>query len=161
MGTRTTLRTAATNPTGGEISSLQSFPTERLSVASDGTQGNAGSFRSEISADGRVVAYTSLASNLVPGDTNGLQDIFMFDRQTHTTERASVASDGTQANGFSGFSSLPTIGGTFLSTLFVGCLISGFQLLNISSYWVSGVQGVLILLVVAATSVLRRRVSEP
>ena len=49
---------------------------------------------------------------------------------------------------------VPTIGGTLLSTLFVGSLINGFQLLGVSSYWVNGVQGVLILLVVAATSVL-------
>jgi len=48
-----------------------------------------------------------------------------------------------------------TIPGTLLSALFIGLLINGFQLLNISSYWVNGVQGVLILLVVAATSMLR------
>lgn len=47
---------------------------------------------------------------------------------------------------------VPTAGGTILSTLFIGFLANGFQLLNISSYWVSGVQGVLILAVVAATS---------
>jgi ribose transport system permease protein len=52
---------------------------------------------------------------------------------------------------------VPTIGGTLLSTLFVGSLINGFQLLGVSSYWVNGVQGALILLVVAATSVLRPR----
>ena len=51
---------------------------------------------------------------------------------------------------------VPTIGGSFLSTLFIGFLINGFQLLNISSYWVNGVEGVLILIVVAATSLLRR-----
>jgi ribose transport system permease protein len=50
---------------------------------------------------------------------------------------------------------VPTIGGALLSTLFVGSLINGFQLLGVSSYWVNGVQGALILLVVAATSVLR------
>lgn len=51
---------------------------------------------------------------------------------------------------------VPTITGTLLSAVFVGLLGNGFQLLNISSYWVSGVEGVLILLVVAATTVLRR-----
>lgn len=50
---------------------------------------------------------------------------------------------------------VPTVGGTLLSTLFVGFLVNGFQLLNISSTLVSGVQGVLILFVVAATSLLR------
>lgn len=47
---------------------------------------------------------------------------------------------------------VPTAGGTILSTLFIGFLANGFQLLNVSSYWVSGVQGALILAVVAATS---------
>lgn len=49
-----------------------------------------------------------------------------------------------------------TIGGTLLSVLFIGCLKNGFQLLNVSSYWVNGVQGVLILLVVSMTSLTRR-----
>jgi ribose transport system permease protein len=49
-----------------------------------------------------------------------------------------------------------SIPGTVLSALFIGCLINGFQLLNLSSYWVNGVQGVLILLVVTATTALRR-----
>ncbi|KIQ04388.1 MULTISPECIES: ABC transporter permease [Pseudomonas] len=51
----------------------------------------------------------------------------------------------------------PSISGTLLATLLVGCLINGFQLLNISSFWVNGVQGVLILAVVAASSLLRGR----
>ena len=44
---------------------------ERVSVASDGTQGNGDSTAPSISADGRYVAFQSVASNLVPGDTNG------------------------------------------------------------------------------------------
>lgn len=51
---------------------------------------------------------------------------------------------------------VPTITGTFLSAIFIGCLINGFQLLNISSTLVNGIQGVLILLVVSATTILRR-----
>ncbi len=51
---------------------------------------------------------------------------------------------------------VPTVGGTLLSVLFIGFLINGFQLLNVSSYWVNGVQGVLILLVVSMTSLTRR-----
>lgn len=47
---------------------------------------------------------------------------------------------------------VPTAGGTILSVLFIGFLANGFQLLNVSSYWVSGVQGALILLVVAVTT---------
>ena len=47
---------------------------------------------------------------------------------------------------------VPTIGGTLIAALFIGYLANGFQLLGVSSYWVNGVQGALILLVVAATS---------
>ncbi|MCE7948595.1 MAG: hypothetical protein DYG88_14315, partial [Chloroflexi bacterium CFX4] len=71
----------------------------RVSVASDGTQANGNSFRAAISADGRYVAFESAASNLVSGDTNGVRDIFVHDRQTGQTSRVSVASDGTQGNG--------------------------------------------------------------
>ncbi|RDE10404.1 ABC transporter permease [Pelagibacterium lacus] len=51
---------------------------------------------------------------------------------------------------------IPTIGGTLLAALFIGVLANGFQLLGISSYWVAGVQGVLILCVVAMTSFAKR-----
>jgi ribose transport system permease protein len=51
---------------------------------------------------------------------------------------------------------LPSIGGTLIGVLFIGGLINGFQLLNLSSYWVNGVQGVLILFVVAVRSVSTR-----
>jgi len=76
----------------------QTKTTERVSVASDGTQANSAHRSPSISADGRFVTYSSLASNLVPGDTNGTLDIFLFDRQTGATERVSVASDGTEGN---------------------------------------------------------------
>src|SRR5207248_3288317 len=50
--------------------------TRRVSVDSHGTQGNGTSFAPSISADARFVAFTSLANNLVAGDTNGASDIF-------------------------------------------------------------------------------------
>jgi hypothetical protein len=71
----------------------------RISVASGGTQANNYSTQSSISADGRYVAFQSRASNLVAGDTNNVVDIFVHDRQSGITNRISVASDGTQANG--------------------------------------------------------------
>jgi Tol biopolymer transport system component len=80
-------------------SSINEMPiTERVSVASDGTQGNAESWSPTISADGRYVAFSSYASNLVEGDTNGVTDIFVHDRVTGETQRVSVASNGTQGN---------------------------------------------------------------
>src|SRR5207249_3675999 len=78
----------------------QTGMTERVSVASDGTQGNNASSYPALSADGRFVAFDSDATNLVAGDTNGATDVFVHDRQTGTTERVSVASGGSQGNGF-------------------------------------------------------------
>jgi len=72
--------------------------TERVSIASDGTQANGYSWDSSISSDGRYVAISSNASNLVSGDTNEWDDIFVHDRLTDLTTRVSVASDGTQGN---------------------------------------------------------------
>ena len=72
--------------------------TTRVSVASDGTQGNGESSNPTISRDGRTVAFESYASTLVTGDTNGMPDVFIHDNVTGATTRVSVASDGTQAN---------------------------------------------------------------
>ena len=69
---------------------------ELISVNTDGVQGDDRSGRPSISGDGRLVAFRSAASNLVPNDTNGEIDIFVRDRQTGTTRRVSVASDGTE-----------------------------------------------------------------
>lgn len=70
----------------------------RASVASDGTQGNAESLGSFASGDGRFVAFFSMASTLVPGDTNDARDVFIHDTTTGATSRVSVASDGSQAD---------------------------------------------------------------
>jgi len=83
---------------------------QRVSVASDGTQGNDNSWDPSISADGRYVAFFSHASNLVPGDTNGKADVFVHDRVTGQTTRVSVASDGTEGNGYSWFPSISADG---------------------------------------------------
>jgi Tol biopolymer transport system component len=72
--------------------------TTRVSVDSAGNQGNRESYNPSISADGRFVAFTSDASNIVPGDTNSRPDIFVRDRLTNTTTRVSVDSAGNQGN---------------------------------------------------------------
>jgi Tol biopolymer transport system component len=78
--------------------------TELVSGSRNGTQANGGSsiFGAGISADGRFVAFASDASNLVAGDTNRQEDVFVRDRLSVTTELASVSSNGTQGNGGSG-----------------------------------------------------------
>ena len=74
--------------------------TERVSVPSQGTAGaDNDSMLASVSADGRYVAFWSLASNLVPGDTNGTSDVFVHDRATGSTERVSVDSHERQSAG--------------------------------------------------------------
>lgn len=73
--------------------------TTRVSVRSNGGQANGGSAFPAISADGRHVAFRSVATNLVAGDTNGHADVFVHDRETGRTRRVTVARDGSQANG--------------------------------------------------------------
>ncbi len=75
--------------------------TERVDVADDGSVANAASAAPAISHDGSVIGFQSQADNLVAGDTNGTTDVFLRDRRSATTYRASVASGGAQANGFS------------------------------------------------------------
>jgi Tol biopolymer transport system component len=72
--------------------------THRVSVGPGGLQANGRSFAPAISADGRFVAFASTASNLVAGDTNGTDDVFVRDRRTHVTHRVSVGPGGLQAN---------------------------------------------------------------
>jgi Tol biopolymer transport system component len=91
------------------ITSIMLGETALVSVATDGTQGHANSFSSAISAEGRYIAFASSSSNLVPGDTNDLPDVFIHDRETGETTRVSVASDGTQAEGVAYGSSNPSI----------------------------------------------------
>jgi Tol biopolymer transport system component len=87
---------------------------QRVSVDRAGTQANGRSYSSSISADGRFVAFGSLARNLIANDTNGRSDrnliandtngrsdIFVHDRLTGAIERVSVDSSGTEANNHS------------------------------------------------------------
>ena len=71
--------------------------TERVSVSSSGAQGNDDSWFPSISADGRFIAFSSRATNLVLGDTNAKEDVFVHDRSSGITERVSVSSSGGQA----------------------------------------------------------------
>ena len=72
--------------------------TTRISVATGGPEGNAGSYTPALSADGRFVTFVSDATNLVEGDTNFARDAFLHDRQSGTTTRISVSPTGTQAD---------------------------------------------------------------
>ena len=81
------------------VRDLRRETTTRVSVATDGTQGDAESFEQTISAHGEVVAFASDATTLVPDDTNGARDAFVHVMATGVTERVSIADDEAQANG--------------------------------------------------------------
>ena len=75
--------------------------TQRVSVSSQGVEGNNESVGEDVSADGRFVVFRSHANNLVPGDVNNEEDVFVRDRLLGRTQRVSVSSQGVQANWFS------------------------------------------------------------
>jgi Tol biopolymer transport system component len=72
--------------------------TIRVSVSSSGAEGNQSSFRAQVSNAGRFAVFRSLASNLVPDDTNGTIDVFVRDVYRGRTSRVHVSSSGEQAN---------------------------------------------------------------
>jgi TolB protein len=72
-----------------------SHKTTRVSVKSDGGEANGDSEQASVSADGRLVAFTSEAA-LVAGDTNGVEDVYVRDRKAGKTKRVSVTPSGQQ-----------------------------------------------------------------
>src|SRR5829696_3113010 len=64
--------------------------TELVNVSTEGVQADARVLRATVSANGRYVAFSSAATNLVPGDTNGYADVFVRDLRLRTTTRVSV-----------------------------------------------------------------------
>lgn len=76
----------------------KSGTTEVASTSSSGVVGNAMSANPSISLNGRFVAFASDSTNLVASDKNAKRDIFLRDRQMHTTSLVSVTSNGTQGS---------------------------------------------------------------
>ena len=81
----------------------------RISEAADGTVGNNSSQDATISGDGRYIVYSSSADNLVSGDTNSRQDVFVYDRETGLTDLIS-SGQGVQSDGDSGNPTISTDG---------------------------------------------------
>lgn len=109
---------SASNLVGGDTNSqadvflyrLSDGAITRVSVSSGGAQGDDDSYMPALSADGRYVAFESMASNLVSGDTNSRTDIFVHDRVSGVTSRVSVNSEGTQGFNHSYFPSISADG---------------------------------------------------
>jgi len=89
--------------------------TERVSINSAGSEGNRVSRTPSINADGQIIVFASEATNLVDGDTNNFQDIFLHDWLTGKTERVSLNVHGQEANGASDW---PEISADGLSVVF-------------------------------------------
>ena len=75
--------------------------THRVSVSGGGREANEDSLESEISADGRYVVFESLATNLVPGDTDEIGDVFIFDRERRTTRLVTRGTCAEKSNAWS------------------------------------------------------------
>jgi Tol biopolymer transport system component len=85
----------------------------RVSVGPGGVQADDESYTSyatAISADGRYIVFASEATNLVPGDTNGFEDVFVRDVVAGTTMRVSVGPGGVEADGLSQIASISADG---------------------------------------------------
>jgi hypothetical protein len=78
--------------------------------AAHAASGNGPTGNAAISADGRFVALASEASDLVPGDTNNVFDVFVRDRERRSTERVSLGPAGVQANARTGLSAISADG---------------------------------------------------
>lgn len=81
------------------IANSEAQITTRVSVDSNGIQGEKESEFPSMSADGRFIVFHSRANNLVPNDTNGEIDIFVHDQLTGETTRVSITSAGDETSG--------------------------------------------------------------
>jgi cysteine-rich repeat protein len=93
-------------PSGVFVHDRLTTMTTRVDVATGGAVGDGASSTAAISADGTIVSFTSDSTDLVPNDTNAAFDVFVHDLQAGTTERVSIATDGTEANGATAFPSV-------------------------------------------------------
>ena len=89
---------------------LRTGITQLVSRGSRGELADNDSYSPSLSADGRFVAYSSMATNLDPHDTNASPDVFMFDRLTGRTTLVSAGSDGQSGHGPSGQPSISANG---------------------------------------------------
>jgi len=115
-------RSPATNLVGGDsndaadifLHDRRTGRTRRISVDSNGAQSDADSEVSAISANGRFIAFDSVATNLVGNDSNGQRDVFVHDRRTGKTRRVSLRSNGAEVSDFSRSPSI-TANGRFVA----------------------------------------------
>jgi len=105
----------------------QAGETLRVSTDASGSQTFAGTYSSngKVAGIGPWVFFSSTASNLVAGDTNGVEDLFAKNLDTDAIERISVAADGTQGNGNSNRFSVSSDGLTIAFEFYGNNLVPG------------------------------------
>jgi hypothetical protein len=124
---------AATNFVAGDdngdadvfVRDLQTSTTTLASVAADGGVPSDPSINASISDDGRYVAYASASGDIVVGDTNFIDDVFVRDRTDNITTRVSVGVGGANANAFSSWPSLDASGSTVAFASRASNLVAG------------------------------------
>jgi len=89
---------------------LSGFTQQLVTLSPEGDAADNRSDYPVFSADGRYLAFESRASNLVAGDTNGMRDVFVLDRQTSLIELVSLAANNTQGNGDSSWPAISADG---------------------------------------------------
>lgn len=96
------------------LKNIKTAAVTRVSTNSQGVEANGESFTASISANGRYVAFTSAATNLVDGDSNANADIFVKDLKTGAVTRASTNSQGQQANNGNSYSAVISPNGRYV-----------------------------------------------
>ncbi|WP_280818944.1 Hint domain-containing protein [Methylobacterium variabile] len=132
-GSRVAFQSDASNLVAGDANGTSDIFVRNLttgaivnaSTAADGTQGNGASTSASLSRDGNLVAFTSSASNLVAGDTNGRADVFVKNLTTGAITRVSTGTDGTQGNAESGSARISADGTKVTFTSRAGNLVPG------------------------------------
>jgi Tol biopolymer transport system component len=99
--------------------------TQRVSLGAGGAQPNGYCTKPSVSGDGARVAFASAATNLVTGDTNATQDVFLWDRSVPNLQRLSVSASGAQGNDYSGSPSISANGRFVLFDSSASNLITG------------------------------------
>jgi PKD repeat protein len=99
--------------------------TRIVSTDSNGNPGNMASWQPVISADGQFIAFSSNASNLVSGDTNGVQDIFLYEMSSTNITMLSKANDGTPGNALSAYPAISASGDYVVFESDASNLVSG------------------------------------
>ena len=132
-GTKVAFGSRATNLVGNDtnaradifVRDVVTGVTTRVSTDSSGRQANNASYDAAIAPTGAHVALSSLASNLVSGDTNGTRDVFLKNLTSGKTIRVSVTNTERQAKGSSGLEDISADGRSVVFSSFAANLVNG------------------------------------